>query len=490
MFSYDDGHPPLRNIILNILLRFTKDLNSVRLISLVPGLILIPLSFFLGLTVDHKGSKKDGILVGLLFAFLITFLQIFIQLSFETRPYMMCSMFTFIATFSTIKFSRTQSKSSLIIFCLSACLALLSNYPSMSIISICCLSIIILTIQNFKSLSQVTKILIFVTLSTITLLTTFQAHYLQKQGSLHKYAGLAINKEATDYISSYYIKDLKEIPGKLVGYFHFFCSSENDKVNNIASIIFFLAYILGLIVLIKRRSYLLLSISTIPFIFAIIAALAYLYPLGPSRHCTYLVLSVLISWAALLKFIFKRSSSIFKYITSLIICIMLILVTNINIGKDYVWRIGGVYGFHQIPENSSIDLFYKLDEFKKSNKLIVFDETSHDIVKQKMHIIRLKLRLKGESLNFPKSILTSKEHPQFSYCSDANILVEKQSCPELDDELNSNYKSIVVVSWNEESLAYAHKKIINAIKNDTKYKKEISHSDQFKKDWLITELAL
>jgi hypothetical protein len=494
MFSYDDGHPPLRNIVLNIVLRFTKDLNSVRLISLIPGLIMIPLSFFLATTIDQNKNKKNGVLVGLLFAFLLTFLQVFIQLSFETRPYMMSSIFSFISIFVTLKFSRTLSKNSLVIFCISSCLALLSNYTSISIILICCLSILILAIRNYNALSPTLKILILIALSLNASLTIFQAYYVEKQGSLHRYTGKSVSQKANDYVASYYIKDIKDIPQRLIHYFHFFCSSKNKQINNVASVALFLAYIWGLTVLFKKKSYLLLSICIFPFVFGILAALGSLYPLGPNRHCSYLLPSVLISWAALLLHIIEKMSYGLKFLTIITIAILLIFILNPNLEKDYVWSIGGSYGYHQIPESNSNKLFNKLDEFKRSNKLIIFDEFSHELVKQKMIISWLKSELSGQNLGFPESILNNDKHRNFFYCSDKSINTGNGSCKEnlldLEDKLKTNNKSIVVISRDNVGLTGIHERIIQVIRDKSKYGDTVNHLDDFKDDWIITELGL
>jgi hypothetical protein len=203
---------------------------------------------------------------------------------------------------------------------------------------------------------------------------------------------------------------------------------------------------------------------------------------------------VLISWGALLIFIIERMSSIFKYLTIITIAILLIFILNPKLEKNYVWLIGGSYGYYQIPESTSINLFHKLDEFKRSNKLIVFDEFSYELVKQKMIILWLKSKLSSNDLNFPESILNNDKHRKFFYCSDASISTGNGSCKEtkldLEDKLQSKNKSIVVISWNKAELTNTHERIIQVIKDNSKYGKTVNKLHDLENDWIITELGL
>jgi hypothetical protein len=444
--SYHDAHPPMRNLTLNLLLRSISDLTQSRLITFIPGLILIPFSCVFGFIVSDKANKTNRLFIGLFFAFIVTIMQELIYLSIGTRPYMLMINFQLASLLALIIFFRNNKLISFLIFLLFATLSSLTVYSANIVIGTYCI-VLIIYILNVKPKFHIRKIiLIYTGLIFLAGLTFFQFNELKQKHALTWLINLKTNTPNNDYISKYYLSSLKEIPNKFANYFEIFFEKSPMKSKMIYSILS-LAYLLGVILLIKKRSFEKAALALLPFLVIIVCAFANILPFSPNRHSLVLLPSVFIAYSELLERILQTR---FKFFIPLLALFYLISANLFPSSGNYLSRFieheSNKYGFSTLNKNDYDFIFEKLNHSIAENQLIIIDENTAN---------RLELFTALENLN---SLIKHEKHKRQEYNSlkrgvnfcafDIYGNSKITECNLLSGGKIGNYKSIIVLHYN------------------------------------------
>ena len=140
---------------MNILVRFTDNVYHLRLVSFIPGILLIPLSFLSAQLIFKKieVGKLYSKLISLLISSFYAFSFFFVILSTGTRPYTLMLVFQMLAFCFLLLHIDNKEHKYLLLFYLSSLFAILSDYSSL--MSVFVFSLIIIAITFFKDGSPV-----------------------------------------------------------------------------------------------------------------------------------------------------------------------------------------------------------------------------------------------------------------------------------------------------------------------------------------------
>jgi hypothetical protein len=463
--SYVDAHPALRNILINILYRYIDNIYQIRLVSFIPGLILIPTFFVYGFSIFYKKTTETRITIGLICATIASFSSSLITLSIETRPYMMMLVFEVLAL--VFFFLAVERKSNLAIplFFLFSSLACFSDYSP--VLSILCLSLLLVFSVIFQQKISFTKIsLTFVSGLSALAFNLFQLSLLIKKGSVEKYTQYDF-----DYISRNYLNDFKAIFGKLSAVFYTFFGNYQAKPLTIHFDFHLLCdcltilFIVALIYLYYKKEYLLLLISALPVVAAIVAAFAKVQPFGLGRQNVYLVPYIFIP----ICFIFcEFYPNKMKLVKKLILSAFLILFI---LGQGFSLSIVKTIDSFALPTHIAMITSTKPKEFLYAYKWVRYKaHTNQDVVlvdqnlNRRMHLFthfeRMKYLVKNKEAR-KDATLSYKElnHLKFT-------------------QWNWAFNNICVVNTNENTLKNCFEKFKN--KENHKYK---FIGFQFRKDF-------
>ena len=323
--SYSDAHPIFRNLVLNIIFRLSNNVYDARLVSMIPGILLVPLSFFFTKIVylHMNGKSKYSNLIALTISCFYAFSFICINLSIGTRPYNLMLIFQICSLISLLSFSKFKNIYLLIAFYFFCTLAIITDYSAlMSIGTLAFASIILSWIKNLSF-----KYKNIVTIGSLILLfiTGFQFYGMYKSVP----SGTTTNRLEINTNLSYlnYIRSFKDFKDSLRETFRSFFIKlkdnrfqRNDPKEKKISIAMEFLYLIGLIYLIFIRSYLLLFIALCPMIFGVALSYLNLFPFNGYRHGVYLFLSILISYISVFSFLLnQRSWLITKFLFTLIL---------------------------------------------------------------------------------------------------------------------------------------------------------------------------
>lgn len=99
----EDVHPPLSYLILHFMLKISDNQYFLRCISLVPGMLLIPMAYLLG-------KERIGLAGATTMAFLVTFGEWITLLSSAIRAYSLMLLCITFALWAMYRFDKTQLK--------------------------------------------------------------------------------------------------------------------------------------------------------------------------------------------------------------------------------------------------------------------------------------------------------------------------------------------------------------------------------------------
>lgn len=445
--SYKDAHPPLRNVLLNLLMRFIDSIYSTRLIGFLPGILLIPMSAVFAYQIFNNSSRLTKLYLGLFLATLFTFMEDMVLLSFETRPYMFMMLFNMATIMATIKFHRSKSKTWLMLFWISSLLAIFTAYTNYVIISICSLSIAWLYIKN--NLDNHTKNAIPRFLIIILSISLIQIITLVNLKVIHNFTGENIS--FVDYIYKNYITNLKSIPHHIYQFFEIFSHSvvSYSSPSQLLQNIFFISFILGVLILAKRKSYFLLIVTTLPLIIAILLSVAKIYPFAANRHCLYLIPSILIAVITFFELILNLTKNDFmKHFIGITMCLFCTFNTNIFYTNPYINRFskGGIYGFNKLKPEELNHILNFLDSETIKNEYVVFDEAVAEAIKQSILIRGFNQKLKDRK----KTILSNPYLKNSNYCFFNNRHSSFKACDDLFNNNSIKTNSLLVVAFTKD----------------------------------------
>jgi hypothetical protein len=289
--SYRDAHPPLRNLVANVIMRSTDHIYYVRFLAIVPAVLLIIPAYFLGRTVTASSSITVQRVIGLLCAFLIAVLFFTVVLSIETRGYMLMLLFQMTALVSLLMFIKKPDERLLFLYFACAALALYTEYSVM--ISFAVYTALLLLVSLSSKITKRTKLIVFagaLGLFSIVVSNFWNLHHFN---SFDRY----INGRPVNHVE--YLTSVSEIPIRFVKFFDIFHGGFRNVDTYFAiSIGLSLFYVAGVGVLIFQRSYIYLALAAAPFLIAIVLGYLELFPFSGTRQCIHLMPSVLIAWIA------------------------------------------------------------------------------------------------------------------------------------------------------------------------------------------------
>jgi hypothetical protein len=321
--SYEDAHPPLRNIILNLILQTADNLYYIRFVAIIPGVLLIPAMFLLGLTVCHDAPVKYRYVAGVFCAFVITFMSSMIIWSIETRPYMLMLLFQVCALICLLQYSRTCSPKWLAAFFCSALLTILSDYSAVMFIGIC--TLLVLFISCRKPCPRYLLVAAFIGGAVLLGCMLFQYLQMQHFKTFERMTGT----RTLSYITSAYINDIKDIPQNFFNVFMLLARGLSSASLQIVASFISVLYLLGLWLLYRKKSYQLLILAGGPFVVAFILAYGKLFPLGSIRHSLYLIPSIAISLLPVGRAFFQSCLCRYSKSIFVILCIAVLLSQNV-----------------------------------------------------------------------------------------------------------------------------------------------------------------
>jgi hypothetical protein len=441
--SYRDAHPPLRNLLLNALLRSTSDLTQTRLVAFIPGLILILSSFIFGIIFSEKTNRRNRLFIGLFFALIATVMQELVYLSISTRPYMLMINFQIASLLALMLFFRNNSLVNFLFFLFFAILSTLTTYSANIIVGTYCLVLVTHILIHRAKFNNRKIILIFMGLVFLTGITLFQFFELKKGQAFNWLIKLNAEAPAGDYISKNYISSLKEIPTKFINYFAIFFEKTQMKSKFIFTLLA-LAYLLGVILLIRKKSFEKAALAALPFLVIIFFAHAHILPFSSNRHCLVLLPSVFISYNELLERILETKFKILLPVLALIYVISSNLFPQSgNYHSKFIEYESNKYGFSVLNKEDYEFIFKKLNESIAQNQLIIIDKNATNRLTLFKLFSNLDSLIKDKEKVNPEYNLLEKG---VNFCAyDIRNNSELSSCGLLKD---TNYKSVVVVYYN------------------------------------------
>ena len=287
--SYRDAHPPLRNIVLNLILRISDNLYYARFVAIIPGVLLILAMFYLGLSVCRDAPAKYRYIASIFCAFMVAVMSPMVLWSIETRPYMLMLLFQVGALICLLQYARSYSLRWLTGFFCCALLSIFSDYSV--VISIGIYTLIVLYISCKRPCPRRLLIMSLIGGAILMACMLFQYWQMQHFGTFDNMTGETQHR----YIASNYMDHIQDIPKHFFAFFQLFVQGVSSTYKPIASSFIGILYLCGLWLLYRRKSYALLIISGLPIILAFILAYSKLFPFGNTRHCLYLMPSVAIA---------------------------------------------------------------------------------------------------------------------------------------------------------------------------------------------------
>jgi hypothetical protein len=318
-FSYVDAHPIFRNIVLNMILRITNNVYDFRLVSMIPGILLIPLAFFftkiICLNMDDKPRHSN--LIALIISCFYAFSFLPINLSIGTRPYTLMLLFQICSLISFLSFNRSKNTCLLILFYFFCALAIITDYSALIPIGTLAFASIVLTWN--KRLQIKHKNIVIAGSILLLSITGFQFYNMHTRSTTESTI-LERNVNLT-YIAGPYITNFEGFRISLFKTFRsFFITTEHRANVEVFTFAMEFLYFTGLIYLIFRRSYLLLFLALFPMIFGATLSYLKLFPFNGGRHSVYFFSSILISYIGVFSFLLNQKKwLITKFLFAMIV---------------------------------------------------------------------------------------------------------------------------------------------------------------------------
>lgn len=297
--SYQDAHPPLRNILVNLIFRFIDNVNMLRLVAFIPGVLLLPTSFLLGYSFFLNKELDQRLYSGLILSFLVANMETLILLSIETRPYSLMLLFEMLALISLLFVLKRNKQYLIAPFYIFSLLAIFADYSAL--VPIGGLNMILLSYvlwnkdlkRKILSVASGSILLIAAVVFQFILLT--RSKYFDKLVDFHG-----------GWIQVNYMDEISDIPRHFVSVFKTFFSypgfsvpsldryTSNDKYYIYALTFLAVLFLLGLIYSFIKKEYLLFSLPVLIISIAIFMAYLKLAPFGAGRQNLYLLPFLLI----------------------------------------------------------------------------------------------------------------------------------------------------------------------------------------------------
>jgi hypothetical protein len=289
--SYSDAHPPLRNLIANILMRSFDSIYYVRFVAIIPAILLVIPAYFLGRTITVSPSITVQRVIGLLCAFLLSVMFFAVIISLETRGYMLMLLFQMTALVSLFMFIKKPDERLLLLYFACAALALYTEYSVM--IPFAVYTALLMLVSLSSTITKRTKLIVFAGALGLLAIVVSNFWNMYNFNSFNRFTG----EDGLSYAK--YLTSITELPIRFVGFFDIFHGGFRNVDTYFAiSVGLSLFYMAGVGMLIFQRSYIYLAVATVPFVIAIALAYLELFPFSGTRHCFYLVPSVLVAWIA------------------------------------------------------------------------------------------------------------------------------------------------------------------------------------------------
>jgi hypothetical protein len=405
--SYGDAHPPVRNILLNLLYGVINNIYLTRLVSFIPGVLLIPAGFLFGYSLFLNNDLKVRFYSGLVSSFLIATMETLILLSVETRPYSLMLLFEIMAIVSMLFVLKRKINFQIIFFYLFSLLAIFTDYSAL--VPVAGLNIILLFCV-FKNREN--KMRFFATMWGSFLLIAgvlFQYLQLVKFKSTDRFFNFG-----AEYINVNYIHKISDVPMHLVATFKTFFScpgfsvpslvryASNDKPYIFALTLLAIFFLLGLIYLFRKKEYLLFSMTTLVIFIAIVASYLRLVPFGVGRQNVYILPFLLIPifylYAGLLQ---TRVKSIFKVIL-IIVLLLFPWSQGFSFSLSKTVKSFTVDTDKYLPSTSRSETFLKagqwiLSESKNKNRIIFVSDLLNTRINNFVFFTRIGMLLESRN---------------------------------------------------------------------------------------------
>lgn len=309
--SHSDAHPILRNLALNLILRFSNNIYDIRWVSMIPEILLILLSFFFTKTICFNISKnlKHSNLIALIISCFYAFSFIHIELSTETRPYPLMLIFQISSLISLLSFNRFKKNYQLLLFYIFCSLAIITDYSALIPVATLALATIVISWNEKFQMSY--RMIVLLGSILLVSITGFHFFHMCNTSSSDPTKTILEQNTNLEHITKTYIKNFQDFEISLHETFGSFFISP-DRRNNSDGETFILAmgilYWLGLLYLISIRSYLLLFLALFPMILGVVLSYLKLFPFAGGRHCIYFFSHILISYIAVFSFLLNHKN--------------------------------------------------------------------------------------------------------------------------------------------------------------------------------------
>jgi hypothetical protein len=401
--SYKDAHPPLRNILLNFLLKIINNIYLTRLASFIPGVLLIPASFLLGYSFFLNSDLRQRLYSGLVCSFLITNMETLILLSVESRPYSLMLLFEIMAIVSLLFVVKKKINYLIIPFYIFSIFAIFTDYSALVPIAVLNSILLFYSLWDREVKVRITRVILGSI--SLTLAVLFQYIQLSKFNSIHHFSDYG-----AEYIKVNYIHKICDIPIHLVSTFKTFFSypgfsvpslvkyASDDKAYVYTLTFLFAFFLLGLIYLLIKKEYLLFSLPVLTILIAITIAYLRFAPFGVGRQNVYLLPFLLIPIFSLYAFLLKTD---LKPLFKVILIIALVLFPW---SQGFSWSLSKTIKSFTVdtdkylPSSSHRETFLNSGQWilNKSNseqRIILISDLLHTRIKNYVFFTRMQMRL-------------------------------------------------------------------------------------------------
>lgn len=476
--SYKDAHPPLRNIILHFILMNSSNIYFARLVAFVPGILLIPSTFYLAYKIFDGQGRKQQYLLGLVAAAIITFLYPLIHLTFETRPY---SIMLFLVTgilVSLISFIKKPTNTSCVFFFILSFLIIFDDYSVIPMIGLYGLVMIYLSFRKNRYKNFRPLIMVGVSLQALMVICQFL---------LVKYQNI---KPYTEHVSRYfdaesYLETVSNVPENFILFLKYFMNTGDHYMDLILAVALFIAYILGLGILYKKKEMIYFLISSVPVLMVVLLAIFKFFPLNGTRHNIYLLPCLLIPLLFLIQKITLLNNKLVRGL--LLSCLLLlylfsqgILTSPVKYYKSHMDN-SQTYYLGSLSRDDLALILTKATSEKAQKSFLMIERNILKKLDYFKSLYKLEAKMNARKKNLTVKIkpINSKIHivPR---CSFPSALYKIKPC-ESYEEYSVGVEKLIVIGYLEDK-----EKMYELIRGESR--EVIEHIE--KKDWFVTKFQL
>ncbi|MCX7928414.1 MAG: glycosyltransferase family 39 protein [Patescibacteria group bacterium] len=279
-----DTHPPLVYIFLKILLSLNFNDLFLRFVSLIPGVFLIPLSYFLA---KEMFDKK----VAIIFCFFSAFGYGLILVSQSLRQYMLSLLFLEISIYYLVRFSKSKASKDLWLHLFFGFISVTGHY--LMLITLFAFQVVyilpIFAVSKFKK-----SYLVAFGLFCLLIISFLAFSFLYQGQSQWALSSTHQRSARMEWLATGYPSRFLEFLNSFIMIFSYF-SIPLYNFDHLAILIFVIfAFLFGFWNFLKDRDYKLLLVFLIVLILQVFMTMYKLYPFSGTRHAIHIYIPMML----------------------------------------------------------------------------------------------------------------------------------------------------------------------------------------------------